>query len=74
MVQEQQQQQVAWSRVSGRHQPVPHATFGVIVVKEVPQVDPLHLQASLKDPGAESSLFRFTVCLQGKLITKKINI
>lgn len=40
--------------MSGRHPPVPHSTFGVIVVKEVPQVDPLHLEACLKDPGAEN--------------------
>lgn len=39
------------SSVPGHHQLVPHATFGVIMVEEVPQVDPLHLQASLQDPG-----------------------
>lgn len=38
---------------------VPHAPFGVIVVKEVFQVDPFHLQACLIDPEAESNLVRF---------------
>ena len=36
-----------------RHLRHPHATFGVIVVVKVPQVDPLHIQSPLEDPGAE---------------------
>lgn len=52
-------QQITPSCLSGFHLVVPHAAFGVIVVKEVFQVDPLHLQACLIDPEAESILVRF---------------
>lgn len=44
---------------SGFHLVVPHAAFGVKVVKESFQVDPLHFQACLIDPKAESNLVRF---------------
>lgn len=47
------QRQVTGSLLSWRHPPVPHATFGVIVVEEVPQVDPLHLKPCLKDPRGQ---------------------
>lgn len=48
------QQQVTRSPMAGGHPPVPHATFGVIVVEEVPQVDPLHFQSCLEDPATEN--------------------
>lgn len=51
-------QQITLSCLSGFHLVVPHAAFGVIEVIEVFQVDPLHLQACLIDPGAESILVR----------------
>lgn len=41
------------SRAFGHDPPVPHAAFGVIMVEEVPQVNPFHLQTCLKDPAAE---------------------
>ena len=34
--------------------PGPHATFGVIVVVKVPQVEPVHFQSCLEDPRAGS--------------------
>ena len=48
------QQQVTKSPVASWHPPVPHATFRVIVVEKVPQIDPLYFQSSLEDPGEEN--------------------
>lgn len=52
------QQHITLSCLFGFHLVVPHATFGVIEVKVVLHVDPLHLQACLKDPKAENLLVR----------------
>lgn len=48
------QMQVTRSPGTCWHSPVPHATFGVIVVEKVPQVDPLHFQTCLKDSRWEN--------------------
>ena len=48
---------------------LPHATFGVKVVEEVPQVDPIHFQSGIKDPRAENrgTVFGFGIRFKHKI-------
>lgn len=40
-------------RATALSAPVPHATFRMVVMQEVPQVDTFHLQTRLQNPDTE---------------------